>query len=64
MRSSSPGCLPTYVNGTLLLSTALADTEGRGSPWGINFRSAKHFGQDCGWYPGLKELIEDWGIGE
>ncbi len=36
----------------------------RGSPWGINFRSAEHFGQDCGWYPGLKELIEDWGIGE
>ena len=36
----------------------------RGSPWGINFRSAKHFGQDCGWYPGLKALIEDWGIAE
>jgi len=36
----------------------------RGSPWGINFRSDKHFGQDCGWYPGLKELTEDWGIGE
>jgi hypothetical protein len=36
----------------------------RGSPWGINFRSAKNFGQDCGWYPSLKELIEDWGIGE
>jgi hypothetical protein len=37
---------------------------GRGSPWGINFRSANHFGQDCGWYAGLKELIEDWGVGE
>jgi hypothetical protein len=34
----------------------------RGSPWGINFRSAKNFGQDCGWYPGLKALIEDWGV--
>jgi len=36
----------------------------RGSPWGINFRSAKHFGQDCGWYRGLKELIEDWGVSD
>ena len=36
----------------------------RGSPWGINFRSAKHFGQDCGWYRGLKELMADWGVGD
>lgn len=26
---------------------------GLGSPWGINFRTANHFGQDCGWYAGL-----------
>jgi len=34
----------------------------RGSPWGINFRSDKNFGQDNGWYSSLKHLIEDWGI--
>lgn len=36
----------------------------RGFPWGINFRSVKAFGQDCGWYRGLKELMEDWGVGD
>ena len=36
----------------------------RGMPWGINFRSASHFGQDCGWYPSLDALIEDWGVPE
>ena len=36
----------------------------RGSPWGINFRSDENFGQDNGWYSGLKQLIEDWGIRE
>ena len=35
-----------------------------GSPWGINFRDAVHFGQDCGWYPTLEALIEDWGVPE
>lgn len=34
----------------------------RGSPLGINFRSDENFGQDNGWYSGLKQLIEDWGL--
>ena len=32
MRSLSPGCLQTYVNVTLLLSTASADREGAARP--------------------------------
>jgi hypothetical protein len=35
-----------------------------GSPWGINFRSDDHFGQDCGWYRSLDALAADWGIAE
>jgi len=35
-----------------------------GSPWGINFKAAAHFGMDCGWYQSLDALIEDWGIPE
>ena len=35
-----------------------------GSPWGINFRTAGHFGMDSGWYPTLDALIEDWGVAE
>ena len=35
-----------------------------GSPWGINSRTASHFGKDCGWYPSLDALAEDWGIPE
>jgi hypothetical protein len=34
----------------------------RGSPWGINFRDATHFGQDCAWYPSLDALVADWGV--
>jgi hypothetical protein len=34
----------------------------RGCPWGINFRNADSFGQDCGWYETLEALIADWGI--
>ena len=34
----------------------------RGMPWGINFRSASHFGQDSGWYESLEALLEDWVI--
>ena len=34
----------------------------RGAPWGINFRQADHFGMDCGWYPSIEALVEDWGI--
>ena len=34
-----------------------------GSPWGINFRSANHFGQDSGWYGSLEDLVVDWGVG-
>ena len=37
---------------------------GHGCPWGINFRTATHFGQDCGWYPSLDALAADWGIPE
>lgn len=33
-----------------------------GSPWGINFRTAGHFGQDSGWYRSLKGLLTDWGV--
>jgi hypothetical protein len=33
-----------------------------GSPWGINFRTAKHFGMDSGWYRDLGELLTDWSI--
>jgi hypothetical protein len=36
----------------------------RGAPWGINFFGATHFGQDCGWYSSLVELLEDWGVRE
>ena len=36
----------------------------RGSPWGINFRTAEHFGMDSGWYPSLDALVEDWGVAE
>ena len=35
-----------------------------GSPWGINFRTASHFGMDPGWYRSLGELAEDWGVSE
>ncbi len=35
-----------------------------GSPWGINFRTASHFGMDSGWYPSLDALAEDWGVAE
>ena len=35
-----------------------------GLTWSINFRLARHFGQDSGWYRSLKDLIEDWGISE
>jgi hypothetical protein len=34
----------------------------RGSPWGINFRDATHFGQDCAWYPSLDALVADWAV--
>src|SRR5688500_999054 len=33
-----------------------------GSPWGINFREDEHFGQDCGWYRALEDLVADWGV--
>ena len=35
-----------------------------GSPWGINSRTASHFGMDSGWYPSLEALAEDWGVSE
>jgi hypothetical protein len=35
-----------------------------GAPWGINFRSASHFGMDFGWYRSLDELVNDWGVEE
>lgn len=35
-----------------------------GSPWGINFRTAGHFGMDAGWYSTLQELLEDWKTSE
>ena len=34
----------------------------RGAPWGINFRTADHFGMDSGWYPSIESLLEDWGV--
>lgn len=33
-----------------------------GAPWGINFRTASHFGMDSGWYSSLDALAEDWGV--
>lgn len=33
-----------------------------GAPWGINFRTSSNFGTDCGWYPSLESLVEDWGV--
>lgn len=35
-----------------------------GAPWGINFRASSNFGMDCGWYPSLEKLVEDWGLEE
>lgn len=36
----------------------------RGSPWGINLRTASNFGMDSGWYSSLEALVKDWGIPE
>lgn len=33
-----------------------------GSPWGINSRTASHFGIDSGWYSSVEALVEDWGV--
>jgi hypothetical protein len=35
-----------------------------GSPWGINSRTASHFGKAAGWYPSLEALAVDWGVPE
>jgi hypothetical protein len=35
-----------------------------GAPWGINFRNSSDFGMDCGWYPSLEKLLDDWGVEE
>ena len=35
-----------------------------GSPWGINSRTASHFGMESGWYPSLEALTKDWGVPE
>jgi hypothetical protein len=34
-----------------------------GSPWGLVFKHDEYFGMDCGWFPSLRELLEDWGVG-
>jgi hypothetical protein len=33
-----------------------------GSPWGLVFFHSDAFGQDCGWYPTLAALVDDWGL--
>ncbi|MFT5492174.1 MAG: hypothetical protein ACI8V5_002548 [Limisphaerales bacterium] len=32
----------------------------RGFPWGLVFQESSNFGQNCGWYPKLADLFEEW----